>query len=515
MINSLIFYLIGIILIFIFLIWFVLPKFAKNDFSNNFNFYRLGINALLLMFSILFASFYSTVYHPPHPALPVSKNMFFILVESVVLGCIIFIVFTVIIHFTKNFKRKENSLPGTRYAILILFIFILFAIFSFQSTQILSSSNEYNIFTPGYSKNGYEEGRVHEILNENGSMIAYITYHSNTKSYLVVNDLNNGHSAIYSLCYTNSTCLDFSSILSLSFYNNSVILITYNKPFINNPMQIYMMNLRTKVLTLIASNIISIGAFCTFKDTFVYSDIGKIFFLNIFSSSINSTTINGNKGIINDRYAITPDCAHFAFLNSNNTLEFSKIPNINNSLTIPQTNIPISNLSDIGFAHFHFILDQQNPSIIYYSDFNNNFTQLFYYNFTSEQSKLICNLPEGNWITMVNSNESYFSTKNPFEIYSFKNSQIQLLSKNLGISELWNFNGSKTAVWQNNTLFLETYSYDTNILSKKTIVDLSWIPQFEVTFLKVLQFGSYFGILGSIYLIFFCYIGEPYPKENK
>ena len=429
------------------------------------------VRLILLTFSILSVTVFFGLYKPYIPLTPIVPD-YVTVISSIVIGFLIYILLLNLIKIllkNKIIKIKNSHYQvknHTKYCFFTFIILIIASLFSYQST-LLINQNDHVILQNTASSNDF-------------SKLAYVITSKNSVS-LVVRDLNNGNTSIFSLCNSQKWCLRNSNInqeYKLNFYDKNTILIS-NDEILNSIKKVYYFDLNEKEIINefdfklgYIQKILAINSSLYYVSSFNNASVQleNIFTHEIFNFQLMDPQIKSISDL-----TISPDFTKIAvYYLSNNS-----IPKIN-YYTISNLKTTLVNTTTLYFNYewFHF-LPWTEQSAVYFSYFRLDFgsgTKLSYFNYTSNDSNSINAISTKLWITNINPKESIFTTLSPLRIYSYTNSTIKLLQDSTFYLDNADNSISKIISIKGSSLVLLNYNISTNSLKQKTL-DISLLEK--------------------------------------
>jgi len=427
----------------------------------------------------------------------------------------------------KVFKFRIRFGFRTKYAFFIFLILLCSSLFSIQTTTALTQQDHFIILgysssnTPNYVLNNNSK-LVYGIESQNGKqylVVKDLQDNGKTKLYSVCMENNTCVNLVstFEIVYYNSTTIFIYNTHGI--YNKFYYIMRYslNLPtdkIISAKAIHYNQNSLTRISNTLFYKTPSAIYYATFNLTYNYYKSGNFLLRNDSSALGNIHLFNdiSNKNITIQlanitsvqNIALTPDLSKLAITTNLNTYFYS--------LQYNSSVIEAKLLDNESTWYFvNFVSWSSNYSNLYYSAFNDltNTTSLSTFNFSSSQNEKIFSIssPGPYDVHFVNLGNSYvvaepLYNRGKLEIFSFKGSSSKLVQNLPSGNYFTSYSDSNFLTMNNKEILLTSYDASTNSLTTKIIdvenpTGLGLLNNFE-TILVILDIISVMVLLNRI-----------------
>ena len=144
-------------------------------------------------------------------------------------------------------------------------------------------------------------------------------------------------------------------------------------------------------------------------------------------------------------------------------------------------------------ADTHF-LPWINSSIINFYLRNYTYTQLKSFNYSSQSFNVISDINTSLTITKMNNFQNEFVTERPVQLYSFKNSHLDLLLNTTYDTSIWDDSFSRAIGFNFDSVILFDYDSNTNTMISNRILFKSMTRDTK----QLLNLINYFNLISTI-----------------
>ena len=480
-------------------------KLFSDLINSDFHVHRYKIvQILLLLYSVALLLLFFGFYQPYISISPITP-IYETIIKSVIVGGILYLILSRIVkvlYFNTELNQRNTIFylkNPLKYSLFILIILCLSTLFSSQSVLVVkndefSINNSQGTISPDFSK------------------VAFIAQ-NNHGQYLYVKDLTKSYVNIYQLCsWTNNRENGWCpNSFPLKFYNDNTIffysingtekmfVLSYNlnqKKFTNDfQLPFYNQGLNSHNFVMINSTLFLLSIIwgfcqngsCPLQLTNINTQQSLSVTMPIPQTNKTSLVVDSEEFMIDSSFnnLAVRFATRWGYGPRVQYIDFFKINNFKLELLQSFNASPSYGL----FSTFHFLSWDSNNSVLNFSWYNSSYTKVESFNFENSTYKTVLEVQKGLDITDIDTTNSYLFSGPVTRIYSFTNSQVNLI-QNTSFHTLFSDislnkivasdnSGSKTVLLsyqpktnnlrRENTIAFYDHSFDSNLKILKII----------------------------------------------